>query len=65
MSLHSALKTATPTAVSGRRFRLPRNVRLSIATLLVLLLVWWAITALHLISPLFLPAPRRSCISCM
>ena len=38
MSLHSALKTDTPTAVSGRRFRLPRNVRLSIATLLVLLL---------------------------
>src|SRR5471030_1622134 len=59
MSLHSALKTDTPTAVSGRRFRIPRNVRLSIATLTVLLLVWWAVTALKLISPLFLPAPQQ------
>lgn len=58
MSLDSALKTDSPVTVSRRRFRLPRNVRLSIATLLVLLLVWWAVTALHLISPLFLPAPQ-------
>lgn len=59
MSLHSVLKAAVPTAVSQSRFTLPRSLKLSAATLLVLLAVWWAVTALQLISPLFLPAPQQ------
>ncbi|CAM3893602.1 taurine ABC transporter permease TauC [Serratia silvae] len=59
MSLHSVLKAAVPTAVRQSRFTLPRSLKLSTATLLVLLAVWWAVTALHLISPLFLPAPQQ------
>ncbi|MDQ7211421.1 taurine ABC transporter permease TauC [Serratia fonticola] len=38
---------------------LPRSLKLSATTLLVLLAVWWAVTALQLISPLFLPAPQQ------
>lgn len=61
MSLDSTLKETASTASPRRQWllRLPRNVRLSIATLLVLLLVWWAVTALKLINPLFLPAPQQ------
>lgn len=59
MSLHSVLKAAVPTAVRQSRFTLPRSLKLSVATLLVLLAVWWAVTALQLISPLFLPAPQQ------
>ncbi|MGL5422720.1 MAG: taurine ABC transporter permease TauC [Serratia fonticola] len=59
MSLHSVLKAAIPTAVRQSRFTLPRSLKLSTATLLVLLAVWWAVTALQLISPLFLPAPQQ------
>lgn len=59
MSLHSVLKAAVPTAVRQSRFTLPRSLKLSTATLLVLLAVWWAVTALQLISPLFLPAPQQ------
>lgn len=59
MSLHSVLKAAVPTAVRQSRFTLPRSLKLSGATLLVLLVVWWAVTALQLISPLFLPAPQQ------
>lgn len=59
MSLHSVLKAAVPTAVRQSRFTLPRSLKLSAATLLVLLAVWWAVTALQLISPLFLPAPQQ------
>lgn len=61
MSLDSTLKETARTALPRRLWlpRLPRNVRLSIATLLVLLFVWWAVTALKLISPLFLPAPQQ------
>jgi len=61
MSLDSALKNES-TATSSRRIkwpRIPRNVRLSIATLVVLIVIWWAVTALKLISPLFLPAPQQ------
>lgn len=61
MSLDSALNNQ-PTVAATRRSglaRIPRNVRLSIATLLVLVVVWWALTALKLISPLFLPAPQQ------
>jgi taurine transport system permease protein len=59
MSLHSVLKAAVPTAVRQSRFTLPRSLKLSTATLLVLLAIWWAVTALQLISPLFLPAPQQ------
>ncbi|NTY89361.1 taurine ABC transporter permease TauC [Serratia fonticola] len=59
MSLHSVLKAAVPTAVRQSRFTLPRSLKLSTATLLVLLAVWWAVTALQMISPLFLPAPQQ------
>ena len=59
MSLHSVLKAAVPTAVRQSRFTLPHSLKLSAATLLVLLAVWWAVTALQLISPLFLPAPQQ------
>lgn len=61
MSLDSALNNQTTVAATRRSWlaRIPRNVRLSIATLLVLVVVWWALTALKLISPLFLPAPQQ------
>lgn len=59
MSLHSVLKAAVPTAVRQSRFTLPRSLKLSTATLLTLLAIWWAVTALNLISPLFLPAPQQ------
>lgn len=61
MSLHSALKEGVQpqTAAAPRRFSVPRNVWLSSATLLVVLAIWWSVTALNLISPLFLPAPQQ------
>lgn len=43
----------------GWRWPLNRQITLSFATILVLLTVWWAITALKLIAPLFLPAPQQ------
>ena len=39
------------------RWPLSRELTLSVATLAVLLAVWWAVAALQLISPLFLPPP--------
>ncbi len=42
-----------------RRWLLSRQLTLSFATLLGLLIVWWAVTALKLIAPLFLPAPQQ------
>ncbi|MFK3660897.1 taurine ABC transporter permease TauC [Scandinavium sp. NPDC088450] len=39
------------------RWPLSRQLTLSIATLVVLLAIWWLVTALHLIAPLFLPPP--------
>lgn len=39
------------------RWPLSRQLTLSVATLAVLLVIWWAVTALQLISPLFLPSP--------
>lgn len=59
MSLHSVLKTSLPLAVRRPRLTLPRSLWLSTATVLVILAVWWAVTALQLISPLFLPAPLQ------
>ncbi|ADP10567.1 taurine transporter subunit [Erwinia sp. Ejp617] len=41
------------------RWPLPRQLTISLATLLVLLIVWWAVTRLQLIAPLFLPAPQQ------
>ncbi|EML2225822.1 TPA: taurine ABC transporter permease TauC [Klebsiella aerogenes] len=39
------------------RWPLSRQLTLSVATLAVLLAIWWAVTTLQLISPLFLPSP--------
>ncbi|WP_158780882.1 taurine ABC transporter permease TauC [Pantoea sp. BAV 3049] len=58
MSLLSSEKTL----VSRRpnlRWPFSRQLTLSAATLLVLLAIWWAVTALDLITPLFLPAPQQ------
>ena len=41
------------------RWPLSRQLTLSLSTLLVLLTVWWAIAALQVISPLFLPPPGQ------
>lgn len=65
MSIHSTLKNDTREVASkvagsqGGKVRVPSNVVVSAFTLLVILAVWWAVTALHLISPLFLPAPQQ------
>lgn len=61
MSLDSTLKENVRATASRRLWlpRIARNVRLSLATLAVLLFVWWVVTALKLISPLFLPAPQQ------
>lgn len=39
------------------RWPLSRQLTLSLSTLAVLLALWWAVTALQLIAPLFLPPP--------
>lgn len=62
MSLHSTIKTVTlsPPDVSKKNsLRLPRNVWLSVTTVLTLLFIWWGVTELKLIAPLFLPAPQQ------
>lgn len=41
------------------RWPLSRHLTLSLSTLLVLLAVWWAVTALKLIAPLFLPPQQQ------
>lgn len=43
------------------RWRWPfsRQLTLSLATLTVVLALWWLVTALQLITPLFLPAPQQ------
>ena len=41
------------------RWPLSRQLTLSFVTLAVLLVVWWGVTALQLISPLFLPPPQQ------
>jgi taurine transport system permease protein len=57
MSLLSTEKVA----VRRLRLRWPfgRQLTLSVATLLALLGIWWAVTAFGLIAPLFLPAPQQ------
>ena len=49
------------TTAARRRLRWPfsRSFSLSLLSLALLLLTWWSITALGLISPLFLPAPQQ------
>ncbi|MGY5358336.1 taurine ABC transporter permease TauC [Cronobacter dublinensis] len=42
-----------------RRRAAPRPLTISLATLGALLALWWAATALQLVSPLFLPAPQQ------
>ncbi len=56
----SALINDKTTAVR-RRLRWPfsRPFRLSLLSLTLLLLIWWSVTALDLISPLFLPAQQQ------
>ena len=49
-------QTASVTTLKWR-WPLSRQLTLSVATLAVLLAVWWAVAALQLISPLFLPPP--------
>ncbi len=46
----------TPTPRRGSRIRL-RSLGVRVLALLAFLLVWWAVTAAHLIDPLFLPSP--------
>jgi taurine transport system permease protein len=41
------------------RWPISRQLTLSISTLLVLLAIWWAVTRLQLIGPLFLPPPQQ------
>ncbi|MDU1575635.1 MAG: taurine ABC transporter permease TauC [Pantoea sp.] len=49
------------TSAARRRLRWPfsRSFSLSLLSLALLLLIWWSVTALELISPLFLPAPQQ------
>jgi len=49
------------TTAARRRLRWPfsRSFSLSLLSLALLLLIWWSVTALDLISPLFLPAPQQ------
>lgn len=41
------------------RWPFSRQITLSLATLVVILAVWWTVTALQLIGPLFLPPPEQ------
>jgi len=60
MSAEPVLKTLVREKSKTSKGRsLPRNVRLSIGTLVTLLFIWWAVTALKWIPPLFLPAPQQ------
>lgn len=49
------------TTAARRRLRWPfsRAFSLSLLSVALLLLIWWGVTALGLISPLFLPAPQQ------
>lgn len=59
MSAEPLVKTISRSGTPSKSRSLPRNVRISIATLSALLFIWWAVTALKLIPPLFLPAPQQ------
>ncbi|OAE06352.1 taurine ABC transporter permease TauC [Pantoea sp. OXWO6B1] len=57
----SALVNDEPTSVRQRRLRWPFSTpfTLSALSLLLLLFIWWSVTALGLIAPLFLPSPQQ------
>ncbi|HBV40302.1 MAG TPA: taurine ABC transporter permease TauC [Erwinia sp.] len=57
MSLLSTEKAAVRRP--GLRWPVNRQFTLSVATLLTLLVIWWAVTAFGLIAPLFLPSPKQ------
>ena len=57
MSLLSTEKAAVRRP--GLRWPVNRQFTLSVATLLTLLVIWWAVTAFGLIAPLFLPSPQQ------
>jgi len=57
MSLLSTEKTLVRRP--GLHWPFGRQITLSAATVLVLLAIWWAVTAFGLIAPLFLPAPQQ------
>lgn len=57
MSLLSTEKTVVRRP--GLRWPLSRQITLSLLTVLILLAVWWGVTAFGLIAPLFLPAPQQ------
>jgi len=48
-------------ALPHLRFRwfLSRQLTLSVTTIVVLLVIWWGVTALQLVTPLFLPSPQQ------
>lgn len=52
-------KPRTRTRTLKLRWPLSRHLTLSLATLAVLLVIWWAVAAAHWVSPLFLPAPGQ------
>ena len=57
--MSSLINEKSPARRPRLRWPLSRQLTLSGATLLVLLTVWWMVTALQLITPLFLPPPQR------
>lgn len=74
MSLHGTLRDSglhhqagldTPNSAptdrpkTSRRLPVAKGFWLSIATVVSVILLWWTVTALQLISPLFLPAPQQ------
>jgi taurine transport system permease protein len=52
---------AAPRIVSMRNSDLGagKTARISIVTIIVLLALWWLVTSLHLVAPLFLPTPHE------
>ncbi|MBP2168613.1 taurine transport system permease protein [Erwinia toletana] len=57
--MSSLINDKLATRRSRRRWPFSHQLTLSMITLLVLLFIWWSVTALKLISPLFLPAPQQ------
>ncbi|WP_311790914.1 MULTISPECIES: taurine ABC transporter permease TauC [Pantoea] len=55
----SAVISDKTTAARRLRWPFSRPFSLSLLSLALLLLIWWSVTALGLISPLFLPAPQQ------
>jgi len=59
MSLHPEVNSQSKSLNSLLRFTVPRQWWLSGGTIWVVIALWWLVTALNLISPLFLPPPQR------